>query len=943
MTKVGMRLFIAVFGLTLVSCAVLQKDQLDDDGKAIVQSPNDDRSYAYRELDNGLRVVLISDPETQKAAAAMDVAVGSADDPKDRAGLAHFLEHMLFLGTEKYPAADDYQKFVSQQGGSHNAYTSPEHTNYFFDVKADALPKALDRFAQFFIAPLFTPEYVTRERNAVHSEYRAKIKDSYRRERDVFREIVNGDHPMSKFTVGNLDTLADRDGRPVRADLLQFYSDYYSADRMTLVVIGRESIAELEQLVLPLFAQVPKREAADHIEGEPLFAEGRLPLRVHIRSEKQEYRLDLLYPVASAKTHYREKPLQYLGHLLGHEGEGSLFSLLKKRGWAESLAAGANATGLNQGWFEISMQLTESGFQHQRAIEAMVQTMIAQIRDEGVERWRFTEQQQLANIAFRFAEKGSVMRTASAIANQMHAYPVQDTLRGAYAFDRFDEDLINAYLSRMTEDNRVAVITSQAETTDRTSELYGVPYRVVSDDAPGTLMKEDFSLALADPNPFVPRDLELKQGAVESEVPQRIEKFSDAALWHLQDSKYKVPRANFQARIKTPQVGVDADSVVLSSLYAALVNDQLNEFAYPALLAGLQFNFSANTRGFDIAVGGYSDRQEELLLRVLRVAQNGDFSRARFDSLKQEQLKAWKNVSQLTPYRQLFRTLPTALFSPFWGDDELIKALEGIEFDNLNEFSKTLWQGAQLTALAHGNVTASEAQQLAQMVSNHLSVAGDKPVAAAQVVKLKSGHLPHLHTVVDHTDVAAAFYLQADSDSLESRATMALLQQSLKSSFFHQLRTEQQLGYIVFITSNNYKDVAGSLFVVQSPTAQLSEVVAAINEFVDQSRDGVKDFDTHRRALIQRLLEPPKNLQEQTGRFWAQLTAEDFEFDDRLLMVKYLEGLSQAQFESDLRSLLNDSRAMWFTASQQALAISGSSPVNDTSVFKSESDAYDYP
>ena len=77
---------------------------------------------------------------------------GSGDDPKDRAGLAHFLEHMLFLGTERYPAADEYQRFISENGGGHNAYTALEH-NQFLDIDADKLDEALDRFSQFFTAP----------------------------------------------------------------------------------------------------------------------------------------------------------------------------------------------------------------------------------------------------------------------------------------------------------------------------------------------------------------------------------------------------------------------------------------------------------------------------------------------------------------------------------------------------------------------------------------------------------------------------------------------------------------------------------------------------------------------------------------------------------------------------------------------------------------------
>ena len=115
---------------------------------SIVKSANDNRQYHSFTLPNQLKVLVISDPDTDKAAAALDVHVGSNANPEGRQGLAHFLEHMLFLGTEKYPEAGGYQKFISEHGGTHNAYTDFEHTNYFFDVDKDFLAPTLDRFAQ---------------------------------------------------------------------------------------------------------------------------------------------------------------------------------------------------------------------------------------------------------------------------------------------------------------------------------------------------------------------------------------------------------------------------------------------------------------------------------------------------------------------------------------------------------------------------------------------------------------------------------------------------------------------------------------------------------------------------------------------------------------------------------------------------------------------------
>ena len=136
------------------------------------QSPNDDRDYRYLTLPNRLPVILISDPQTDMAAASLAVRVGSLANPPQHEGLAHFLEHMLFLGTAQFPDPGEYQTFINTHGGQHNAYTALDHTNYFFEIEPTQLEPALDRFSQFFIAPLFNADYVIREREAVEGEYR---------------------------------------------------------------------------------------------------------------------------------------------------------------------------------------------------------------------------------------------------------------------------------------------------------------------------------------------------------------------------------------------------------------------------------------------------------------------------------------------------------------------------------------------------------------------------------------------------------------------------------------------------------------------------------------------------------------------------------------------------------------------------------------------------
>ncbi|MDP7316892.1 MAG: insulinase family protein, partial [SAR324 cluster bacterium] len=154
-----------------------------------------ERQYRRFLLPNGLKVMLVSDPTLHHGSASLVVGVGSMADPPERQGLTHFLEHMLFLGTKKYPDAGSYQEFIATHDGFSNAYTAETLTNYFFEVSGDHLEEALDRFSQFFVAPLFNSALVERELKAVGAEHSKNILNDHRRIAQVRREVYAPAHP----------------------------------------------------------------------------------------------------------------------------------------------------------------------------------------------------------------------------------------------------------------------------------------------------------------------------------------------------------------------------------------------------------------------------------------------------------------------------------------------------------------------------------------------------------------------------------------------------------------------------------------------------------------------------------------------------------------------------------------------------------------------------
>ncbi|RKO97588.1 insulin-degrading enzyme, partial [Caulochytrium protostelioides] len=172
-------------------------------------------------------------------------------------------EHLLFLGTAKFPKENEYSAYLQDHSGWSNAYTDSENTNYHFEVDAPAFEGAIDRFAQFFIAPLFDPSCTDRELKAVDSEHKKNLQADAWRLQQVDAELAAPEHPYHKFGTGSSETLKDRvseDGQtviPTRDRVMAFYKEYYSANLMRVALVGPQSLDTLESWLTTYFSPIP--------------------------------------------------------------------------------------------------------------------------------------------------------------------------------------------------------------------------------------------------------------------------------------------------------------------------------------------------------------------------------------------------------------------------------------------------------------------------------------------------------------------------------------------------------------------------------------------------------------------------------------------------------------------------------------------------------------
>lgn len=910
-------LFIVPF---LISCTSTSPTM---ENTQIIQSQNDQRHYQSFTLNNDLKVLIISDPETKKAAASLDVFVGSASDPNDRAGLAHFLEHMLFLGTEKYPDPDEYQTFIAQHGGSRNAFTAREHTNYFFDIENSSLEPMLDRFSQFFTAPLFNAEFVEREKNAVNSEYLGKIKTENRRFFAGIQQAFNPKSPYAKFSVGSLETLADRDGQLVRDELLKFYNAHYSANLMSLVVLANEPLPVLKKWVTAKFSAIPNRHASKKVFTEPLLTETQMAHQIDIKSLQEKRELILMFPLPESQSHYLAKPNIYFQSLLGHEGEGSILALLKAKGWADELSA---STGFSNNAQESSLflgiNLTHAGLQHSNEIIDIVFQYIRLLQNKDVQEWLFQEQRQMSRLQFRYQEQRDASSTVTGLARNLQYYPAQDVLRGSFVVEQFKPELTKQLIDLLRPERVLIALNTQQLTTDRTETNYQVDYRLTAIDAEliqrWSQSEINSALALPAENPFIPDELTLKtaeSGSAQQTPthPELIRKMPNLDLWHQLDTHFKVPRSSLYIALHSPIATSSPRHSLLTSLLTGIINKQLNSYAYPARLAGLNYSIYPTERGITISLSGYEQKQSVLLERITTAFKAPEITDQRFSILQARYQQKLSNALKQQPFQQVLADLKRSMIERRWTNEQKLATLSTLTLEDLKTFSKDFLQQLQITILLQGNNTASEALEIATFIEQQFLSASESTVAVAPagVVQLVENTLHSRKLDIDNHDSALALYFQAPDKTPTSQAEAQLLGRIISSAFFADLRTRQQLGYNLGAAALAMKDVPGLIFILQSPLISAPEIeqrfMVFIHSFSEElTQMPLEEIEAYKAGLITRLLEKDKSLHTRSYRNWLEIDRENKHFDSKELIATAVAKIDNARLQSIYQDWLID-------------------------------------
>lgn len=467
------------------------------------KSKYDKKDYIYVKYENGCKILNIVDPKTETSGISALVNVGSFHEEmymngQEGHGLAHFLEHMLFIESKTYNVEqfglNYFMNFVAQHGGTMNGTTHDMHTNYYFAINSPFFQEAVDIFMHFFIDPTFNPIYASKEKNAIDNEYNMRRTSDVLGLFDILQTLANASHPFRNFSCGNLNTL--QNDKFMLQQMKLIFNEFYCLSNMVFVIYHThnvESTSWFQSLLnqikeQPLFALNERktqfnndlRNLTSNINTNPISYFNANTntnkkincndsfLLVQHKIKTTNNSIKFIFQIPSLSKSFANvvlNPLNYLNYYLSSKNKDSLYYILIKHNLIKDIDAEMLTEFGNIGLFVVDIQLTEIGFVYRELIACLIVNTIRNSHKFIVD----TVHNVLKNIGkiqFDFFNKPDVFDFVKQIgefinANNKNYKMINTKLLMEYDFDKYKSSICDFY-SNLNSQNCILIYESNS-------------------------------------------------------------------------------------------------------------------------------------------------------------------------------------------------------------------------------------------------------------------------------------------------------------------------------------------------------------------------------------------------------------------------------------------------------------------------------------------------
>lgn len=808
----------------------------------VLKSPNDScEYYTYQIPSNKLNVFIVNDEHTIMSCVGMMVKIGYMYDTIP--GIAHFLEHMLFNGTEKYPNENEFMAFIEKFGGSTNAFTTHSSTFYHYTILNEQLVQSIDMFGQFFVSPLLKKDSIEREINAVNSEHIKNINSDEWRISDIIKKCCNEKHPLKKFGTGSNKTLnINNIGQYVR----DFYEQYYSSDIMTLFIITDEKITTVVDIVNNIFENVPLRDTDIDIfeNGNDILLKSKL---IKVVSIEDTNSVIFNWEIPSYHTIYARSPNYLMLYILGHEGKHTIHHNLSTRGYITDLVCGLREYVDDKCIVSITIRLTPDGYQHIDEIIKCVFEYIDMLKN-NVDNLEdiYNELTLTSEHIFKYnmsmnvdvLDKLMIYHNIST----KYTFNIAYLLALTHVHDKYiphvKSNMENILDNCMTRDNVVLIIVSNESDGEMLEdENYGTKYNVtdinIETDYHGM---EEFHFEIPSKNKYV------STADVIYSDEYRLPKILNDTTVYFPMSRYNVPTVIINALVYLPLSVTNKKINTETILYFGSILSEINDNKYLCEMAGYGISLEYLAGILYIQIDGNRGKIIDVCKFIIDSILSRTISDNNFEKTKYILKNNDENEKYDSPYQKIFKYFVKTICNTHYNKHDRLNITDGITKDDIIDAFDIIMKNTSVKIMVSGNVNeeiALEAENIFSVFDNkfadydkyydiHMHPEGDELMIIPSENEHEQNNAVGYYIYIDNKNNKLTWY--------KNVCLCNILDNIINSVYFDTLRTKEQFGYIVMSGGMNIVQYSYSVmcykFLVQSPDKSMNEIIERTDKFI---------------------------------------------------------------------------------------------------------------
>jgi insulysin len=872
----------------------------------IDKSINDKNIYLSGILDNKIKYTIIEDSFIDNCFISCVVNTGSYSDPKEYNGLAHFLEHMLFLGSKKYPQENYFDEQLKLNGGYSNAYTDTFETNYYYMCNNDFFEESLDIFSRFFIDPLFDKDSVDREINAINSEHLKNINSDIWYIRQVILNLARNNSPINSFSTGNLDTLMKDE---VRYEMINFYNKYYCSKNMCITILTPNKVKDVEVKFKKIFNNVPYKKCnLDKIIYTPNFNIKNQEYQIIPSNNGVDLNICYFWDVGYEEVFRINKNIDILVEVIENNHKDNIEKILIDNNLGNSISV----FHLSEGILIVNVSVINGGNLKEKIkkingyIKYYFNNLITYDWNKIID---FYDKKY--NLLYQYGSKDENEELIIETSRNMLHFDVKNYINGNKVIIKKDLNGLKKLVKNVNFDNCNIIYVYKKNFGIKDTVIdkyYNVKYGLLEKSLLSKEIKYDYKYIHK--NDFY---------NIKPTVIKKLDKYIKPSLygkrkWYGGVSKFNETYVYGQFILSNHSLYNNIESYIITTIAINVINYYLSEYFNDMIEIGYEIEFKSSNKlsSLLLNINGFNDKYKDFYNKVIDYLKRLKSSKSIIIMYIDKYIEDVENNIKISPWNYLKIVIENNIITDSYESKNILEYLKN---NNNNAFigkiinrikSITRMKNLALTSLFFGNIRNVDLPNTDDFNKNF---SYKQPLLKKPKI-IDNITIKHPNTNEKDNVVLYSFY--AHKFIPQKVILLLVLSVMMEDKAYYFLRTKEQLGYLV---SSNISKILDDyyLFIKVQSKYDIKYVKNKIDLFIEDfnnfltnlnNKDVEKFKDTVKKILIQKI----SNTKNYFDKYSLEIIIRQFMFNKDKILVYQLDKVNKQNLIDYFNNLIKNKK-----------------------------------